>query len=67
MIRDIWALRMKLNPEETNTLLQYLAAQTCAPYAGQLELGRGNIHWRLAEPLMARVLTIHLLNGMFLA
>lgn len=62
-VRDIWALRMNMEPEETDTLLRFLAAQTSAPYAGQLELGRSNVHWRLAEPLMAKVLTIHLLEG----
>lgn len=62
-IRDIWALRMNLEPEETDNLLKFLAVHTTAPYASQLELGRENVHWRLAEPHMAKKLTIHLLDG----
>ncbi|GAA6015491.1 hypothetical protein JCM8202_002490 [Rhodotorula sphaerocarpa] len=62
-IRDIWALRMNLEPEETDNLLKFLAVHTTAPYASQLELGRENVHWRLAEPHMAKKLTIHLLDA----
>lgn len=64
-VRDIWALRLGLHePDETETVLRYLAAQSAGSYAGGLDLGRGNVHWRrLGEPLMAKVLTIHLLDG----
>lgn len=59
-VQDIWTKMMQLGQEEGDVVARFVAQQTTG--AG-MDLGRGNVHWRIGQVEMARYLTCHLMDG----
>ncbi|GAA5849047.1 hypothetical protein JCM9279_004706 [Rhodotorula babjevae] len=58
-VQDIWTKMLQLGQDEGDVVARFVAQQTGA----NMDLGRGNVHWRIGQVEMARYLTCHLMDA----
>ncbi|BGP51267.1 hypothetical protein JCM10450v2_007196 [Rhodotorula kratochvilovae] len=58
VVQDIWTKTLRLGQDEGDVVAAFVGQRT-----GRMDLGRGNVHWRLGQAEMARHLTFHLMDA----
>ncbi|GAA5827864.1 hypothetical protein JCM3770_006897, partial [Rhodotorula araucariae] len=57
-VLGVWTKTLRLGQDESEVVAAFVGQQ-----AGRMDLGRGNVHWRLGQAEMARCLTFHLMDA----